>query len=103
ERWLRLALERPLWIAIAGIVLIIASFFSYKALGTDLLPAMDEGGFVLDYLSPPGTSLQETNRMVGHVEQMLVATPEVETASRRTGLELGLAAVTEANRGDIAV
>ena len=103
ERALRFALERPLWMGIFAIVLIAASFLCYRALGTDLLPAMDEGGFVLDYLSPPGSSLEETNRMVSHIEAMLAQTPEVESYSRRTGLELGLAAVTEANRGDIAV
>ena len=103
ERCLRFALERPLWIACFGALLVIASLFCYKALGTDLLPEMDEGGFILDYLRPPGTSLQETNRIVGHIEQMLRETPEVESTSRRRGLELGLAAVTEVNRGDIAV
>jgi Cu/Ag efflux pump CusA len=64
---------------------------------------MDEGGFVVDYITPAGTSLEETNRMVGHIEQMLRQVPEVESFSRRTGLQLGLAAVTEANTGDIAV
>jgi multidrug efflux pump subunit AcrB len=103
ERALRFALERPLWIGVFALALIAASFLCYRALGTDLLPAMDEGGFVLDYLSPPGSSLEETNRMVSHIESMLAQTPEVESYSRRTGLELGLAAVTEANRGDIAV
>ena len=103
EHWLRFALDRPKWIALFGAALVVASFFCYKALGTDLLPAMDEGGFILDYWMPPGSSLEETNRVVGHIEQMLRQTPEVESASRRTGLELGLAAVTEANRGDIAI
>ena len=54
ERWLRFALERPRWIALFGVVLVVASFFCYKALGSDLLPAMDEGGFVLDYFTPAG-------------------------------------------------
>ena len=72
-------------------------------LGSDLLPAMDEGGFILDYIMPAGSSLEETNRVITHVEQILRATPEVESTSRRTGLQLGLAAVTEANTGDIAV
>jgi multidrug efflux pump subunit AcrB len=103
ERWLRFALGRPGWIAIFGVILVVASFFCYSALGTDLLPEMDEGGFVLDYIMPPGTSLQETNRVVGHVEKMISKVPEVEGFSRRTGLQLGLAAVTEANTGDIAV
>jgi CzcA family heavy metal efflux pump len=103
ERWLRFGLERPRWMAVFAVAVIAVSALAYKALGTDLLPEMDEGGFILDYLTPPGTSLQETNRMVGHVEQMLRETPEVESTSRRTGLQLGLAAVTEANRGDFAV
>ncbi|HVP54929.1 MAG TPA: efflux RND transporter permease subunit [Candidatus Eisenbacteria bacterium] len=103
EHWLRFGLERPKWMAGFAVAVIAVSFFAYKALGTDLLPEMDEGGFILDYLTPPGTSLEETNRIVGHVEQMLRETPEVESTSRRTGLQLGLAAVTEANRGDFAV
>jgi CzcA family heavy metal efflux pump len=103
ERWLRFALERPRWMAVFAGAVIAVSVLAYMALGTDLLPEMDEGGFIVDYLSPAGSSLQETNRMVSHVEQMLRETPEVEGTSRRTGLELGLAAVTEANRGDIAV
>jgi multidrug efflux pump subunit AcrB len=64
---------------------------------------MDEGGFTLDYWTPAGASLSETNRMVLHMEQIAKAVPEVESTSRRTGAELGLAAVTEANRGDILV
>jgi CzcA family heavy metal efflux pump len=103
ERCLRFTLGRPRWIALFSAALIVASFFCYRALGTDLLPPMDEGGFILDYLTPAGTSLTETNRMLSHVEQMIRDVPEVQGYSRRTGLELGLAAVTEANRGDIAV
>jgi multidrug efflux pump subunit AcrB len=103
ERWLRFALERPKWMAVFAGVVIAAAVVAFLSLGTDLLPAMDEGGFIVDYFSPAGSSLQETNRMISHVEQMLREIPEVESSSRRTGLELGLAAVTEANRGDIAV
>src|SRR5436309_11304890 len=64
---------------------------------------MDEGGFIIDYIMPAGSSLEETNRVITHVESILRKTPEVESTSRRTGLQLGLAAVTEANTGDIAV
>jgi CzcA family heavy metal efflux pump len=103
ERSLRFALERPGWMAIFGAVLVVVSFLCYRALGTDLLPEMDEGGFVLDYITPAGTSLDETNRMISHIERMIRQVPEVESYSRRTGLQLGLAAVTEANTGDIAV
>ena len=64
---------------------------------------MDEGGFILDYVTPPGSSLQETNRMLSHIDQIVRTVPEVDSTSRRTGLQLGLAAVTEANTGDISV
>ena len=103
ERWLRRALERPRLLILFSAALIAASYLCYTFSGSDLLPEMDEGGFVLDYLMPAGSSLTETNRVVGHVEQMLRAVAEVESTSRRTGLELGLSAVTEANRGDILV
>ncbi len=103
EHWLRRALERPLALIIFSVALIVAAYVCYTFSGSDLLPEMDEGGFVIDYLTPAGSSLTETNRIVGHVEQMLREVPEVESTSRRTGLELGLSAVTEANRGDILV
>ncbi len=103
ERWLRRALEHPIWLAGFCAILIVISYVCYNALGTDLLPAMDEGGFVLDYVMPPGSSLAETNRVITHVENIVRAVPEVESTSRRTGLQLGWAAVTEANTGDIAV
>jgi CzcA family heavy metal efflux pump len=103
ERVLRFTLEHPLILSVFVILLIGASYLCYKNLGTDLLPAMDEGGFIVDYIMPAGSSLQETNRVISHVERILRATPEVESTSRRTGLQLGLAAVTEANTGDIAV
>ncbi len=103
ERWLRRALEHPAWLAGFCAILIVVSYACYKQLGSDLLPAMDEGGFVLDYVMPPGSSLQETTRVLDHVEQIIRTVPEVESTSRRTGLQLGLAAVTEPNTGDIAV
>ncbi len=101
ERWLRRALEKPKWLAILSLGLVAASYMCYRYSGSDLMPEMDEGGFTLDYWTPAGTSLAETNRMVTHIEQILNTVPEVESTSRRTGMELGLAAVTEANRGDI--
>ncbi|MGA8530955.1 MAG: efflux RND transporter permease subunit [Acidobacteriaceae bacterium] len=103
ERALRAALARPLWLAAACGLLIVGVFFAYRGLGSDLLPEMDEGAFVLDYIMPAGSSLQETNRVLLHVNQILHHIPEVTTTSRRTGLQMGLAAVTEANTGDFSV
>ncbi len=97
------SLAKPLLLGAACIVLVLGTWIAYRYLGSDLLPEMDEGGFVLDYIMPAGSSLTETNRVLEHVERILRATPEVESTSRRTGLQMGLAAVTEANTGDITV
>ena len=103
RRLLDQALARPLWLGIACLVLVVGTYIGYRNLGSDLLPEMDEGGFILDYIMPAGSSLNETDRVLQHVERILRATPEVESTSRRTGLQLGLAAVTEANYGDFTV
>ena len=103
ERALQWSLERPLALVVLCAVLMVAGYFSYRSLGSDLLPEMDEGAFVLDYFTPAGTSLTETNRMLEHVDQILRRIPEVSITSRRTGLQMGLAAVTEANTGDFTV
>jgi multidrug efflux pump subunit AcrB len=79
-----------------------AGWSSYQSLGTGFMPSMDEGGFVLDYRSAPGSSLSETDRLLRQVEAILQRTPEVETYSRRTGLQLG-GGVTEANEGDFFI
>ena len=102
-RALNWALSNPLLLAAGCVLLVVGTWFVYQGLGSDLLPEMDEGGFILDYIMPAGSSLTETNRVLEHVERILRATPEVESTSRRTGLQMGLAAVTEANTGDITV
>jgi CzcA family heavy metal efflux pump len=102
-RVLKIALGHPVWLTVACLALIGGSYVCYGTLGSDLLPGMDEGGFIIDYFTPAGSSLEDTNRALATVERILHETPEVENTSRRTGLELGLAAVTEANRGDIAI
>jgi CzcA family heavy metal efflux pump len=103
EKALRLALGHPVILCLLGMMLIAGSYFCYNALGSDLLPGMDEGGFIIDYIMPAGSSLAETNSAIARVEEILRSVPEIETTSRRTGLQLGLAQVTEANTGDISV
>jgi len=100
---IRWALLRPAMLGAACLVLAAGAWLGYRALGSDLLPEMDEGGFILDYIMPAGSSLTETNRVLAHVERILWSMPEVESTSRRTGLQMGLAAVTEANTGDFTV
>ena len=102
EAVLGFVLDRRWIVGVAIIIVLAGSFLLYRALGSEFLPEFDESAFVLDYLAPAGSSLEETDRMLHHVEEMLMETPEIESYSRRTGLEMGLF-VTEPNRGDFAV
>lgn len=97
------SLNRPIWLGVACLCLVVATFFAYRGLGSNLLPEMDEGAFILDYVMPPGSSIASTNQVLAKVETILEKTKEVESTSRRTGLQMGLAAVTESNTGDFTV
>jgi multidrug efflux pump subunit AcrB len=99
---LRHALDNRWAVMLVVAAVILGSFLLYRFLGSEFLPEFDESAFVLDYWAPPGSSLTETDRILRNVEQLLLKTPEVESYSRRTGLELGLF-ITEPNRGDFAV
>src|SRR6185295_18076949 len=101
-RALSASVHRP-WLAVAAaLVLAVLGYLLYLGMPSGFLPPMDEGGFVIDYLTPPGTALAETDRLVRRVESIVAATPEVAAFSRRTGAELGLFA-TQPNKGDILV
>ena len=102
ERTLRKLLKRSYLIVPAAIGILLLVVFFYSRIGTGFMPEMDEGAFVLDYTAPPGTSLDETDRMLQQVEKILMATPEVEAYSRRTGTQLGFF-LTEPNTGDFTV
>ncbi len=97
------SLRNPLLLGLICLLLAGGTYLGYRSLGSDLLPEMDEGGFIIDYVMPAGSSLGSTGAVLDRVEQMLLKTPEVASTSRRTGMQLGLAAVTEANTGDISV
>ena len=101
-RTLRLLLRRPLLALLALALFGGTGWLAWRHVGSGFMPHMDEGGFVLDYRTPPGTSLTETNRLLEQVAAILRATPEVQTWSRRTGAQLG-GGVTEANEGDFFV
>lgn len=99
ERTLQRVLHKPALLLIGVIPLLALGFIAYTSVGTGFMPHMDEGGFILDYIAPPGTSLEETDRLLNKVETIIRANPYVDTYSRRTGLQLG-GGLTEANTGD---
>ncbi len=91
------------WLIVPAAVIVLAgTWLIYRNVGSGFLPDMDEGTFILDYESPPGTSLAETGRMLAKVDRILMAIPEVESYSCRTGTQLGFF-LTEPNSGDYTV
>lgn len=102
ETTIRLVIRyRRLTLVLCGVVLLLGVAI-YRNLNSEFLPPLDEGGFVIDYIAPVGTSLTETDRQLQQVEKVLRATPEVESYSRRTGAHLALA-IVEPNVGDFLV
>src|SRR5882724_10887406 len=101
EKMVRL-LRQPRFVIVFLVPLLLLGFIAFKSVGSGFMPVMDEGGFILDYISPPGTSLAETDRLLRQVESILQETSEVQTYSRRTGLQLG-GGITEANTGDFFI
>ncbi|HMI84596.1 MAG TPA: efflux RND transporter permease subunit [Polyangiaceae bacterium] len=103
DKMVRAFMRHPLAAALALVAILASTFLIVPYIGTGFLPPMDEGAFVLDYFLPAGTSLTTTEQMARRLENVLKETPEVLTFSRRTGAELGPAAATQLNRGDIMV
>ena len=102
QRWVAFFIRRP-WLSLIVMgALAFSIWYIPPQLETGFLPEMDEGTIVMDYTSPPGTSLQETDRMLREVEKLIVATPEVQAYSRRTGTKMGFF-ITEPNTGDYQI
>lgn len=102
QKWVTFFILRP-WISITIMVILgLVIYMIPSRLSTGFLPEMDEGSIVLDYTSPPGTSLDETDRMLREVEKIIVRAPEVSAYSRRTGTQMGFF-ITEPNTGDYLI
>ena len=102
EKLMARILRRPALILAGIIPLLVLGYISFKQVGSGFMPAMDEGGFILDYRTLPGTALSETDRLLRQIEAIIKATPDVQTYSRRTGTQLG-GGLTEANTGDFFI
>ena len=100
--WVKAVIRHPAYSIIGILVLIGSMVLIIPRLATGFLPDMDEGAIVLDYNSPPGTSIEETDRMLRQAEKLIVKVPEVASYSRRTGTQMGFF-ITEPNRGDYLI
>lgn len=102
RKWVGFFIRKPLFSYAFILILIVLTAVILPNISTGFLPDMDEGSIVLDYNSPPGTSLEETDRELKEVEKIITSTPEVQAYSRRTGTQMGFF-ITEPNRGDYLI
>jgi len=102
QNWVRYFITRPAISILFLLVLLASIALVFPRLETGFLPEMDEGSIVLDYASPPGTALEETDRMLKEVEKEIVKIPDVQAYSRRTGTQMGFF-ITEPNTGDYLI
>ncbi|KAF2329063.1 efflux RND transporter permease subunit [Flavobacterium daemonense] len=102
QKWVSYFIEKPVLSIVFCLILLLSIFLILPNLETGFLPEMDEGSIVLDYESPPGTSLEETDRMLREVEKIIIKNPDVEAYSRRTGTQMGFF-ITEPNTGDYLI
>ena len=102
QNWVAYFIKKPIISIVFCIALLVSIFVILPNLETGFLPEMDEGSIILDYESPPGTSLEETDRMLKEVEKIIIKIPEVAAYSRRTGTQMGFF-ITEPNRGDYLI
>lgn len=102
QTWVSFFIARPYISFIIVLLLGFSIWFILPRLETGFLPEMDEGSIVMDYKTPPGTSLEETDRMLRQAEKIIMQIPEVEAYSRRTGTEMGFF-ITEPNSGDALI
>ncbi len=102
QQWVSFFIKRPVISICFVLALITSVIFIIPRIETGFLPEMDEGSIVMDYSSPSGTSLEETDRILRNVETIITKIPEVETYSRRTGTQMGFF-ITEPNRGDYLI
>ncbi len=100
--WVGFFIRKPVISLIIMLLFIISMVLILPRLATGFLPEMDEGSIVLDYESPPGTTLEETDRILKEVEKLILEVPEVESYSRRTGTQMGFF-ITEPNQGDYLI
>jgi CzcA family heavy metal efflux pump len=102
QPWVSFFITRPIISILFMAFLIAVIAIVPSKLETGFLPDMDEGSIVLDYSSPSGTSLEETDRMLKEVEKIIVKEPDVAAYSRRTGTQMGFF-ITEPNTGDYLI
>ncbi|OWP61566.1 acriflavine resistance protein B [Hymenobacter amundsenii] len=100
--WVRSVIRHPIYVVVGVLALMAVLWFVIPRLATGFLPEMDEGAIVLDYNSPPGTSVEQTDQMLRQAEKLIVQVPEVASYSRRTGTQMGFF-ITEPNRGDYLI
>ena len=100
--FLTVVYRKPAVAAAFVLLLGFGGWYASTQLASGFLPDLDEGTIVLDYHSPAGTDIEETDRLCRQMERIILAHPDVETYSRRTALGMSFK-TRPANFGDYLI
>jgi len=85
----------------AALLLIIAAVGLSATERASLLPPLDEGSILVEYIMPPGTSLSESNRIGNQLERLALRQPDIASVYRRTGSPAAGYQIEGPHRGEI--
>jgi len=100
---LRSFLRREWLIIVIGIISLGAAGLAAFLGKTSVLPPVDEGALLIEYVMPPGTSLKESNRIGDLLDKIALSNPEVSCVYRRTGSPETGYQVEGVNRGELFI
>jgi len=100
--WFEWFFNKPIFSIGFIFILISLGYYASTKLKTGFLPELDEGSIVLDYYSPPGTNIEETDRLCKEMEKIILSNPNVKSYSRRTGIRMSFRAHPP-NEGDYSI
>ena len=78
-------LRHPWMVALVTLLVAVPAMTLALRIGSDFMPQLDEGAFLLQTMLPADAALDEVDRQNHRVEDLLRQVPEVEDVVRRTG------------------
>jgi len=102
-RSLRFSLRHPAVVIVAALALLAVAVGAGFFVPVSVLPPIDEGAILIEYVLPPGTSLAESDRIGARLDRTALAEPGVTAVYRRTGSPETGVQIEGVNRGELLI